>query len=53
MSELPIREPDDIRLDCARKLAAVETSGMFSAILGGLLGEDLEYTKDRRIADHA
>ena len=40
MDEKPIREPDDIRRDCARKLAAVETSGMFSAILGGLLGED-------------
>lgn len=40
MSEQPIREPDDIRRDCARKLASVETSGMFSAILGGLLGED-------------
>ena len=40
MSDKPIREPDDIRRDCARKLASVETSGMFSAILGGLLGED-------------
>jgi hypothetical protein len=40
MSETPIREPDDIRRDCARKLAAVEVSGMFSGILGCLLGED-------------
>lgn len=40
MSEKPIREPDDIRRDCARKLASVEISSMFSAILGGLLGED-------------
>lgn len=40
MSDKPIREPADIRKDCARKLASVETSGMFSAILGCLLGED-------------
>ena len=41
MSEQPIREPDDIRGNCARKLASVETSGMFSASpIGGLLGED-------------
>lgn len=40
MSEQPIREPDEIRKDCARKLASVEISGMFSAILGCLLGED-------------
>ena len=35
-----LREPDDIRQDCARKLRSVETSGMFSAILGCLLGQD-------------
>ena len=40
MSEKPIREPDEIRKDCARKLASVEVSDMFSAILGVLLGED-------------
>ena len=40
MSEKPIREPDEIRKDCARKLASVEVSDMFSAILGSLLGED-------------
>ena len=40
MSEQPIREPDEIRRDCARKLASVEISDMFSAILGSLLGED-------------
>ena len=40
MSEKPIREPDEIRKDCARKLASVEVSGMFSGILGCLLGED-------------
>lgn len=40
MSEMPIREPDEIRKDCARKLASVQISDMFSAILGRLLGED-------------
>ena len=36
----PIREPDQIRHDCARKLRAVEVSDHFQAILGCLLGED-------------
>jgi len=40
MSEEPIREADDIRRDCARKLRSVETGRMFTAILGCLLGED-------------
>ena len=40
MTEKQIREPHEIRSDCARKLRSVETSGMFSAILGCLLGED-------------
>lgn len=40
MSEPPIREPDQIRGDCARKLRAVEVSNHFRAILGCLLGED-------------
>ncbi|HUE75000.1 MAG TPA: hypothetical protein VMP01_29300 [Pirellulaceae bacterium] len=35
-----LREPDQIRRDCARKLRSVETSGMFTAILGCLLHED-------------
>lgn len=35
-----IREPDQIRRDCARKLRAVEVSEHFQAILGCLLGED-------------
>jgi len=35
-----MREPDQIRQDCARKLRAVETSDHFQAILGCLLGED-------------
>lgn len=37
---LPIRDPDQIRRDCARKLRAVEISDHFQAILGCLLGED-------------
>lgn len=40
MTDDAIREPDQIRCDCARKLQSVEVSGMFSAILGCLLGED-------------
>ena len=35
-----IREPDEIRQSCARKLRAVEVSPHFQAILGCLLGED-------------
>ncbi len=35
-----IREPDQIRRDCARKLRAVQVSDHFQAILGCLLGED-------------
>ena len=40
MTELPIREPDQIRQDCANKLGRVETSPMALAILGCLLGQD-------------
>lgn len=36
----PIREPDQIRQDAARKLRAVQVSDHFQAILGCLLGED-------------
>ena len=35
-----IREPDQIRQDCALKLRAVQVSDHFQAILGCLLGED-------------
>lgn len=57
MSDKPIREPNEIRTDCARKLAEVQISGMFSAILGCLLDEDwaeprieeLQITPDRGI----
>lgn len=40
MAETPIREAEEIRRDCVRKLRSVETSGMFTAILAALLGED-------------
>jgi hypothetical protein len=35
-----IREADEIRRDCARKLRAVQVSDHFQAILGCLVGED-------------
>lgn len=38
--DLPIRDPEQIRCDCARKLRAVQVSDHFQAILGCLLGED-------------
>src|SRR3982074_1581561 len=38
--DLPIRDPDQIRQDCIRKLRAVQVSDHFQAILGCLLGED-------------
>jgi hypothetical protein len=40
MTEPTIREPEDIRRDCARKLRAVQVSEHFQAILGCLVGED-------------
>ena len=40
MSEPNIREPEEIRRDCARKLRAVQVSEHFQAILGCLLGEN-------------
>lgn len=40
MTDELIREPEEIRRDCARKLRSVETSGMFTALLGYLVGED-------------
>jgi hypothetical protein len=36
----PIREPDQIRQDAARKLRSVQVSDHFQAILGCLLGEN-------------
>ena len=38
--DTPIREPEEIRQDCARKLKAIQVSDHFQAILGCLLGED-------------
>lgn len=38
--EPTIREPEDIRRDCAAKLRTVEVSEHFQAILGCLLNED-------------
>src|SRR5438874_7391922 len=38
-NDLPIRDPEQIRQDCARKLRAVQVSNHFQAILGCLLGE--------------
>lgn len=39
-TDQPIREPNQIRQDFARKLRAVQGSDHFQAILGCLLGED-------------
>ena len=39
-NDAPIREPDQIRQDCARKLRAVKVSDHFQAILGCLLDQD-------------
>ncbi len=38
--DLPIRDPDQIREDCAHKLRQVQVSAHFQAILGCLVGED-------------
>ncbi len=40
MADPPLREPEQIRQSCARKLRAVKVSGMFAAILACLLRED-------------
>ena len=40
MTESPLREPEQIRQDCVAKLRPIDTSGMFTAILGCLLEED-------------
>src|SRR4051794_22867108 len=39
VNEPVIREPEQIRRDCARKLGPVEVSDHFRAILGCLVGE--------------
>ena len=38
--DIQIREPDQIRQNCARKIRAVKVSDHFQAILGCLLAED-------------
>lgn len=38
--DIPIRDSDQIRRDCARKLRVVQVSEHFQAILGCLLGEN-------------
>lgn len=48
-----LREPEQVRQDCARKVRAIETSGMFTAILGGLLGEDWTDPKIEEPASHS
>ena len=40
IDDFPIREPDQIRQECVRKLRVVKVSEHFEAILGCLLGED-------------
>jgi hypothetical protein len=39
-TDQPIREPEQIRQDCARKVRVVQISDRFQAILGCLLGKD-------------
>ena len=59
MADETIREPEQIRADCARKLSSVESSAMFTAILGCLLCEDwstpkieeMRITPDRCLLD--
>ena len=50
MSDSAIREPDQIRQDCAAKLRVVNTSGMFTAILACLLDEDWTDPKIEQLA---
>jgi hypothetical protein len=53
----PMRMPEFLRRDCARKLKSIETSNIFRAILGSLLEEDwttpniveLRFSTDRRL----
>src|SRR5271157_1526388 len=40
MADQPLREPNQIRVDCARKLKPIETGDTFTAILAALLDED-------------
>jgi hypothetical protein len=57
MTDQALRDPAQIRADCARKLKPIETGEVFTAILAALLDEDwttpkieeLLITSDRRI----
>ena len=40
ISDQSIREPDEVRRDCAHKLRAVQVSSHFQASLGYLLDDD-------------
>jgi hypothetical protein len=40
MTDQPLRDPAQIRADCARKLKPIETGEMFTALLDALLDED-------------
>lgn len=40
LDDIPIREPDEIRQACVRKLRLVKISDHFQAILGCMLVED-------------
>lgn len=50
MTDPMIREPEQIRHDCAAKLRVVNTSGMFTAILACLLDEDWTDPKIEQLA---
>ncbi len=50
MTDPAIREPEQIRQDCARKLRVVDTSAMFTAILACLLDEDWTDPKIEQLA---
>ena len=57
MAELPIREPEQIRQGCARKLVSIDKNAKFTAILGYLLNENwtqpgiknLRFSRKRRL----
>jgi hypothetical protein len=40
MADHSLREPNQIRADCARKLKPIETGDMFTAIFAALFNED-------------
>jgi hypothetical protein len=46
MADEPLREPDQVRADCARKPKPIETGEMFTAILAAVLDEDWTTLKE-------